>query len=255
MGTESAESPRSEESSLDSVEGAAAVGRHGGFPIGPLLWIVLTPLLTIPLTLIATGVLTPFDGGPYSSFEDVQAAAAADPYCTVSVSGADILGGLGAQATCQDGLVLLCLSPGLINVLPILWLLSRKPETQLAALLASILGVFRLVVPTVAVLTLAPKPGAGCLSADFCALPHGFTVIDPGYPWAFPNSWNDAPWISVGLWLLTVIVYVAFRARFSSRLAVEAVAGPTRGPDDGTKVDRQPQYPDRDVRDDQNPPE
>jgi len=190
-----------------------------GFPIGPLLWIVLTPIATIPLTMLATGSLLP-SSGPFNTYDDVLAAAAADHLCQVTISGGNIFGQVGAQATCSDRLVLAALAPGLLNLLPVVWLLSRNPETQLAAALASILGAARFIIPMAAVLTVAPSPGSGCISAALCNIPAGFTVISVGSP-AYPNSWNGVGWISLALWLITVIVYVVYRRRFAPRWAAE----------------------------------
>jgi hypothetical protein len=205
-------------SSPGSAIAPAALAQRRGFPIGPLLWIVLTPILTIPITLIATGALLP-SSGPYATYDDVLAAAAADHYCSVIIGGSNIFGGVSAQANCPDRLVVAALSPGLLNLLPFLWLLSRKPETQLSAVLASVLGTLRVAVPMVAVLTLAPTPGAGCLSADLCSLPPGFTVIQVMSP-AYPNSWNAVGWISIALWVLTVVVYLVCRRRFARKSGV-----------------------------------
>jgi len=192
---------------------------HRGFPIGPLLWIVLTPIVTIPLTMLATGSLLP-SSGPYNTYDDVLAAAAADHICQVTISGSNIFGQVGAQATCSDWLVMAALAPGLLNLLPVVWLMSRKPETQVAAALASILGAARFIIPMAAVLTVAPSPGSGCVSAELCNIPAGFTVISVASP-AYPNSWNGVGWISLALWLITVIVYVVYRRRFAPGWAAE----------------------------------
>ena len=220
----SAEAAQAASAARIVAELAPVVGAPGKrFPIGPLLWIVLTPLITIPVTAVATGVLTPFDRGSYSSYDAVLAAAAADHYCTVKFSP-DILGNVAGQATCPDGLVLAALSPGLLNLLPVLWLISRSRETRLAAKLALTLGALRFIAPIIGVLILAPAQGAGCI--DACNIPHGYTVITPGSPWASPNSWSGMPWVSQSLWLVSVLAYFAHRSLRPSVLASENAGAP-----------------------------
>src|SRR5947209_7626701 len=147
----------------------AAMGR---FPIGPLAWIIVTPLATVPATAAVTAALTPAFSQSYPSLEALEAAAAANPYCTVHISiGAEaILGIVAANAVCPDGYVLAALSPGLLNLVPLLWLLSRRVEIRRAAIIASILGGLRFVIPSLAVLTLAPP-------SDYGHVARGFTII------------------------------------------------------------------------------
>ena len=141
----------------------------GRFPIGPLAWIILTPLATVPATAAVTAALTPAFSQSYPSLEALEAAAAANPYCTVHISiGAEaILGIVAANAVCPDGYVLAALSPGLLNLVPLLWLLSRRVEIRRAAIIASILGGLRFVIPSLAVLTLAG--GASGAAHKACA--------------------------------------------------------------------------------------
>ena len=95
----------------------------------PLLWIVLTPIVTVPLTQFA--------------------AAAIIGSCTLQE------GFIGATWSCPTGPVLLALSPGLLNLVPVFRLFSRDPTTRGAAVAATILGGLRLLVPVVNVLATA----------------------------------------------------------------------------------------------------
>jgi len=176
-------------------------------PIGPLAWILLTPLATIPATGILTGVLTPAFSHSYATLDALQAAAAANPYCSVHISfGAmAIVGVVNAEATCQDGYVLAALGPGLLNLVPLLWLLSNRLRTRRAAIIASTLGGLRFLIPVVGVLAVVPPSGYGSVA-------HGFTVITPGSPWSFPNSWNPIPVVSAALWAATLVAYLVNRS-------------------------------------------
>lgn len=189
-----------------ATTGPIATAAGWRFPIGPLAWILLTPLATIPATAIVTAALTPSFNGRYATLDALEAAAAANPYCSVQISfgAAAILGEIGAHAVCADGYVLAALSPGLVNLLPALWLLSRWRLTQRAAILALVLGGLRFLVPAVAALALSPP-------ADYGSVAHGFTVITPGWPWSYPNSWNPIPLVSAALWVATVVVYFVNR--------------------------------------------
>jgi len=188
------------------------------FPIGPLAWLILTPLITVPATLIGTSILTPFDNGArYATLEDVQAAADADHLCKVTVGAADIFGGVDASAACPDGYIVAALSPGLINLAPLLWLLFGRVSVRRTAVVASVFGAARLLIPMIAVATAVPTEHADTIT-------RGHTLITPGFPWAFPNSWNDAPLFSFLLWIATVAAYFVQRylARRRRRRLAEA---------------------------------
>ena len=145
----------------------------------PLLWILFLPIITVPATLW----LTP-PGGPLGVCRNVER---------------DFIGG---SAFCPTGSLLLALSPGLLNLVPILWLSSRNQETRRAALAATILGGLRLVVPAVAVLA---------SSTD------GYNRIIWGFT-AGPNSDSpDVSMIGVFLWVVTLVTLVVMRRRARSR--------------------------------------
>jgi hypothetical protein len=95
----------------------------------PLLWILLIPVVTVPLT----GFLE--DRVKYHS-----------GLCSVTP------GFFGAYASCSIGVLLLLLSPGLLNLVPLWWLRSTHPKLKAAALCATGLGALRLIVPVAAVI-------------------------------------------------------------------------------------------------------
>lgn len=183
------------------------VDAPGRFPIGPLAWVLITPLVTIPATALLTGLLTQAFHSRYPTLDALQAAAAANPYCPVHISfgGMAILGVVNAEAVCPDGYVLAALSPGLLNLVPILWLLSKSLQTRRVAIIASALGGVRVLVPVVGVLAVVPSSDSGTVA-------HGFTVLTPGTPWSFPNSWNAIPVISAVLWAATLVAYLVIRS-------------------------------------------
>ena len=193
-------------------EPVPAEGKTGSprrqFPIGPLAWIILTPLVTLPATLIATVVLTPFDGRSYPTYQAVQAAAESDHLCKVTLGDISFFGGVDASAACPDGYVLAALSPGLLNLTPVLWLLFGRPSVRRTAIIATVLGAARFLIPVVAVFVAVPTDYSG-------TIPPGFTLIKPSSPWSYPNSWNDASLFTFVLWTATVIVY--FAGRFIAR--------------------------------------
>jgi len=100
----------------------------------PLLWILLIPIVTVPLTNVLA------DRAEYHS-----------GFCSV-YAGSYLLPGLGAHANCSTGLLLLLLSPGLLNLVPMWWLRSTHPRLRAAALWATVLGALRLIVPATAVI-------------------------------------------------------------------------------------------------------
>jgi len=100
----------------------------------PLLWILLIPIVTVPLTNVLG------DRAEYHS-----------GFCSVN-AGNYLLPGLGVYASCSTGLLLLLLSPGLLNLVPLWWLRSTHPKLRAAALWATVLGALRLIVPATAVI-------------------------------------------------------------------------------------------------------
>ena len=131
----------------------------------PLLWIALTPIITVPLTIFLAGQI-----GRWASA------------CQVSP------GFFGATANCSAGPVLLMLTPGLINIAPIWWFRRNDRKTRSAAGWASALGTLRLAVPAIAVLA---TPDGESMGGGFLN----------GYPNAYWGLWLVVT--SLVLWLMT----------------------------------------------------
>lgn len=152
---------------------------------GPFAWIVLIPVVTIPLT------------------QAITATFVKSSECNYQV---DFLGG---EASCPDGPVLLALMPGLLNLAPILWLLINDVEVRRNAVIAGGLGAARFAVPMLGVIL--SGPGSGCpYDVIACANPSGHTVLTWGFVNAFPNSYSvGVSILSAGLWLATLILWIA----------------------------------------------
>jgi hypothetical protein len=116
---------------------------------------------------------------------------------------------IGGTAVCRAGSLLFALAPGLLNLVPILWLPSGNPRTRLAAIAATILGGLRLIVPALALFATAQSDR--CLMAGHrgCLLSSGIAEPSDYISWGFgtyPNS--DSLLVlglSVSLWMVTFI--------------------------------------------------
>ena len=96
------------------------------------------------------------------------------------------------------------LTPGLLNLVPLLWLVSRDARTRVAAVVASCLGAVRLIVPCLAVM--ASASGASVTG-----------TLGPFGGWTgFPNAGYGPNFalISLALWLATFpAIWIVPRAR------------------------------------------
>jgi hypothetical protein len=162
------------------------VSRSSGQWGWPLLYIVLVPVVTVPLTLWLTGLMIKTDA---------------------CVSQAAFIGG---EAVCQPGPLLLALAPGLLNLAPILWLWSHDPKTRFAAITATILGGLRLIVPALAVVATAQSDACLMAGQEGCLVYSGITQPGDYIHWglapAMPNSESlFVLGLSFSLWLVTLI--------------------------------------------------
>ncbi len=137
----------------------------------PFLWILLIPIVTVPLT----GFLA----------EPVEFHSG---LCSVTPSF------FGAYATCSPGVLLLLLSPGLLNLVPLWWLRSTQPKLRAAGLWATVLGALRLIVPAAAVIA---SPNDNPVHSGGLFGPSGFTLAILAISlllWAltFPVMWAVA---------------------------------------------------------------
>src|SRR6266567_607357 len=99
----------------------------------PFVWILFTPIATVPATLVLTNSIVSEQHSP----------------CQV------IPGFFSAVAICPKWAILLTLAPGLLNLVPIVFLVSRDRWTRLAATVATALGGLRLLVPVIAVVAMS----------------------------------------------------------------------------------------------------
>jgi hypothetical protein len=148
---------------MGEVEEEARVPR----PTLPLWLIVLAPLLTVPLTQGAT-----------------QSLVNTDACANIQL---DFIGG---SASCQTTSLVIALAPGLINLAPLLWGLSKDLRTRKVALLAGILGAVRLVMPAAALLASGPT-----------------SKISWGFLQAYPND-QGVVGASIFLWLVSLVALI-----------------------------------------------
>jgi|GEM_PF-5224621 len=104
----------------------------------PFLWILLIPMVTMPLQVERLG-----------ASEGFLAANVHDECELVAGDGWDYSLSLSTRNNWECPLenVLPTLLPGALNVVPFLWLLSRQRKVRYAALVAGSLGLVRVVVP------------------------------------------------------------------------------------------------------------
>jgi hypothetical protein len=106
----------------------------------PLLWIIVVPLVTVPWSSALVEGLQG-EGSCYWK---------------------------GGNVVCPVRVAVLTLAPGLLNLVPLVWLASPHPRVRRAALLATVLGASRLLVPIVVYVLsswegLVGMPGYGAL--------------------------------------------------------------------------------------------
>lgn len=153
----------------------------------PFIWLVLIPLLTVPLTIMLAGQV-------------LQSSQ-----CTITFVGSFEE---PERALCTDRPVLMSLLPGLLNLGPIVWLVLPGDDIMRRnAIVAGSLGAVRLLVPMLGVLTTGPSPGR--------------TVLVSGLVFVYPNSdYLPVVGVSILLWIICVVTWIWLRIVESSRLPV-----------------------------------
>src|SRR5579871_6060099 len=139
--------------------------------VWPLLWLLLIPFVTLPaasaildreitLELCAGRCQLPARAGRTQVIWGDSAAIAAgkrpDPCLQRD-------GLFGPEIRCTRGAALLTLAPGVLNLVPALWLLSRRRRVRLAGLGATVLGALRMIVPGALILASGAEAKAGGL--------------------------------------------------------------------------------------------
>src|SRR5260370_2995068 len=100
--------------------GSAGTGRW----MQPMLLLTVLPVITVPLTLVLT--------------EEILSTGACH-YAAPSL--------MPGGASCQVDAILGALTPGLLNLVPALWLFASNLKTRLSAILATIPRMVRLAAP------------------------------------------------------------------------------------------------------------
>jgi hypothetical protein len=102
----------------------------------PLLWIIVVPLVTVPGSLNLVQELKGWGGCDWQ----------------------------GGNFVCPVRVAVLTLAPGLLNLVPLLWLASPHPRVRRAALLATVLGASRLLMPIVLYVLSSGRGWSPCLA-------------------------------------------------------------------------------------------
>lgn len=169
----------------------------------PLVWIGLTPIVTVPLTLQLTSVV--FGTGA----------------CTyVDHSGWFVPAG---DIDCASWAVMLALTPGLLNLVALFSLRSKTRRVRIAGAVASGLAVARLLVPLIGVLTASGQAGRLTLSLGRSHFSYDYFAMTPPYPGEGSPIGGGLLLASFCLWICTWIALVRFRVAFRRDGAVESV--------------------------------
>lgn len=150
----------------------------------PFVWLVLIPVLTVPLTVVLAGQI-------------LQSSQ-----CTITFVGSFAE---PERALCPDRPVLMSLLPGLLDLGPFAWLVLPGDDIMRRnAVVAGSLGALRLLVPVLGILLTGPSPGR--------------TVLVSGLVFVYPNSdFLPVVGISVLLWIISVVTWIWRAAVESSR--------------------------------------
>ncbi len=149
----------------------------------PFLWIILTPIVTVPLSIILFLLLA-----GYQEEKDIFAQPSCILYCTPN----DYLA--------VNGTIAAFALPGLVNLVPFVWVVSRNTRARLAGIVAGLLGLARLIIPAVLLI----------LSFDRVTGDDGtsyFLVSNPILPWTA----HIGVWLYGFLaWIGTLLVWASF---------------------------------------------
>ena len=160
----------------------------------PLFWIMLTPLITVPVSAIAIAALS-------REAEEVGLSKKAVPSWDMLW---DVPPGWTPQYYHYAEVVPTFLAftlPGLINLAPFLWVFSTEPRAKVAGLLAGFLGVWRVAAPAM-VLASGTYDKVTSNSGTF------FELRD-GQP-------HEEVWLAGSLvWLVSVMAFAAYARALS----------------------------------------
>ncbi len=162
----------------------------------PFLWVILTPIVTVPLSAILFGVLAgyhePHEVGlppnpppcprPFELFADP------DPDCGPQFGYSEV-----------SVTLLAFIVPGLLNLAPFLWVSSTRPRVRAAGIVAGLLGLLRLALPPT-VLMLAQDR----VSSD------GGSYFEYVLGWFDGSPFIDVWFFGAAAWLGSLLVWWLF---------------------------------------------
>lgn len=104
----------------------------------PFQWIILTPIVTVPLSAILFSLL--------AGNQEPKAVGlpASDAGCSLFCAAYE-------YSELNPTLIAFTV-PGLVNLVAFAWVLSKEPRVRIAAMVAGLLGLLRLSIPTIALL-------------------------------------------------------------------------------------------------------
>ncbi len=158
----------------------------------PFLWIILTPIVTVPVSAVLFDTLA----GPQTPAEvglpDPAAGCDRDSW----------FGGFCSTYPYSEvaPTIFAFVLPGLLNLVPFLWVSSTRPRVRAAGIVAGLLGIVRFSIPVIVLM----------LSFDRVTAPGGTTYFDFGGGWINFSPHDDVWFFGFLAWLGSLLVWVLF---------------------------------------------
>jgi hypothetical protein len=170
----------------------------------PFLWIILTPLVTVPLSEALFDSLA-----GYQAPGEAGLPAINDPDCLDFACVDYEYFELGIPTLIAFAL------PGLLNLVAFAWLVSTSRRVRTAAVVAGVLGVVRLMIPVIVLLSFDTVTNAA--GRSYAVNPHSVLRDIYGTPEPFSAIWDQ----SALAWAASLVTWGAFRVltRGSERVA------------------------------------
>ncbi len=150
----------------------------------PFLWITVIPVITVPISAILFSALAGYHEGP-----DVGLPADRAP---------GWFGTLQYSEAVPTAIVFTL--PGLLNLVPLMWIFSNQSRARIAGLTAGLLGALRLAIPAL-VLTFGYERVTNPDGVPYFKFVTGFGLSDP-----YVGVW----FFGALAWLVTLLVWAVF---------------------------------------------
>ncbi len=154
----------------------------------PFLWIILAPIVTVPLSAILFSTLA----GYHSPAEVGLPDRSSHGWFSFIREYSEVVPTLIAFSL-----------PGLFNLAPFVWMLSAKPRVRMAGALAGLMGLVRLGIPLAVLMLGFDRLTNASGTSYFDFVTEGFVLF-----WGEPH---DVIWFFGALaWLGTLLVWASF---------------------------------------------